>query len=360
VDERQFGDFARLAAPLLVALEGLIEIARDLYPTPLSVMLEAIGRRDEALAAARPDLSDWPGDMTELADLLNEACDQTLGAYAALRAADPDDRMQVFRALRGLTRAEEALYPFSWGAKAISRFYLPAHRRNDEALIRKIATAPDRKGVGIIHIGDPPGARGGTSLYVPEYYSEDRAWPLVVALHGGRGNSRSFLWNWLRDARGEGVLLAALTSLEDTWSISGPDIDGPRLPSVVAMMSENYRVDPARILLTGMSDGGTYSYVAGLEPGSPFTHLAPVAAAFHPMLAAMADPNRLAGLPIHIAHGALDWMFPVEMAREAQAALKAAGAAVTYREIDDLSHTYPRELNPEILAWLDRTASGRT
>jgi len=25
---------------------------------------------------------------------------------------------------------------------------------------------------------------------------------------------------------------------------------------------------------------------------------------------------------------------------------------VTYREIDDLSHTYPREINPAILAWL--------
>jgi phospholipase/carboxylesterase len=25
---------------------------------------------------------------------------------------------------------------------------------------------------------------------------------------------------------------------------------------------------------------------------------------------------------------------------------------VTYREIDDLSHCYPREVNPEILSWL--------
>jgi phospholipase/carboxylesterase len=25
---------------------------------------------------------------------------------------------------------------------------------------------------------------------------------------------------------------------------------------------------------------------------------------------------------------------------------------VTYRELDDLSHTYPREINPTILSWL--------
>jgi len=32
--------------------------------------------------------------------------------------------------------------------------------------------------------------------------------------------------------------------------------------------------------------------------------------------------------------------------------LSAAGAKVTYREIDDLSHSYPREMNAPILAWL--------
>jgi hypothetical protein len=38
-------------------------------------------------------------------------------------------------------------------------------------------------------------------------------------------------------------------------------------------------------------------------------------------------------IPARITHRALDWMFPVEMAR-------------------DLSHIYPRELNAQIIAWL--------
>jgi phospholipase/carboxylesterase len=37
------------------------------------------------------------------------------------------------------------------------------------------------------------------------------------------------------------------------------------------------------------------------------------------------------------------------MAREA---LLAVGAPLVYREIDDLSHTYPRDENPRILDWL--------
>ena len=45
-------------------------------------------------------------------------------------------------------------------------------------------------------------------------------------------------------------------------------------------------------------------------------------------------------------------MFPVHTARMGRDALLAAGARVVYREIEDLSHTYPRDENPRILEWL--------
>jgi len=57
------------------------------------------------------------------------------------------------------------------------------------------------------------------------------------------------------------------------------------------------------MLLTGMSDGGTFCYVTGFDSASPFTHLAPVAATFHPLMTEMADADRLRGLPVHIVHG---------------------------------------------------------
>ena len=62
--------------------------------------------------------------------------------------------------------------------------------------------------------------------------------------------------------------------------------------------------------------------------------------------------ERLRGLPIQVVHGALDWMFPVDMAREAVRALDAAGADVAYQELPDLAHAYPLEMSAEILAWL--------
>jgi len=134
----------------------------------------------------------------------------------------------------------------------------------------------------------------------------------------------------------------------------GDDTDSPNLSRILGEVQTRWNVDPARLLLTGMSDGGTFCYVSGLESACPFTHLAPVAATFHPLMAEMADAERLRGLPIHIVHGRLDWMFPVQVARQTQQLLTAAGADVTYRELDDLSHTYPREMNAAILEWLAR------
>ena len=65
-----------------------------------------------------------------------------------------------------------------------------------------------------------------------------------------------------------------------------------------------------------------------------------------------ATSSTRAGGPIYLVHGALDWMFPVQTARMSRDALEMAGARVVYREIEDLSHTYPRDENPRILDWL--------
>jgi len=70
------------------------------------------------------------------------------------------------------------------------------------------------------------------------------------------------------------------------------------------------------------------------------------------MLLASGDLARAQGRPIYLIHGALDWMFPVATAHLAREALTMAGAQLVYREIDDLSHTYPRDENPKILDWL--------
>jgi len=156
----------------------------------------------------------------------------------------------------------------------------------------------------------------------------------------------------IREARSRGVLVLAPTSRDRTWSImGGDDVDAGGLRQMVASVGGRYPIDRSRVLLTGMSDGATYALLCGLRNGMPFTHLAPVCGVLHPFLFAggLAEAR---GRPIYMIHGALDWMFPVATAHLAREALRAVGARLVYREIEDLSHTYPRDENPRILDWL--------
>jgi phospholipase/carboxylesterase len=221
--------------------------------------------------------------------------------------------------------------------------------------LSEAARQDGRGGVG--HVANETSERGGFSVYVPEDYDDARAYPLVMALHGGSGHGLLFLWSWLREARGRDVILVAPTAVGDTWSLMEPQVDSGNLGVVLDAVGQRWRVDRSRLLLTGMSDGGTFTLLSGLDDGSPFTHLAPVAASFHPLLLTMTDPRRVKGLPVYLVHGALDWMFPVANARTAQRALAMAGAKVVYREIADLSHAYPREENSGMLDWLLTSAA---
>ena len=360
MSEAVVDDIVAVLPPLLQSLEALSFIARHLNPPDFGRVMEAAGVPDQALMAVRPRLTEWPEQFAEIRSSLESAINHALAAFAGLRAVESGngDLMAVFRALRYVPRAQEALYPLAAKLPPVSGFFLDPALRDDAGLLARLAE-PANPNTGILHDHNEPGSRGGFSLYVPEYYTPDRAWPLVMALHGGSGNGRGFLWSWLRDARSRGAIVVAptatgSTSNGNTWALMGEDTDSANLARILDLVRGRWNIDADRMLLTGMSDGGTFCYVSGLQSASPFTHLAPVAATFHPLMAEMADAGRLRGLPVYLVHGRLDWMFPVQVARQTRAALSAAGADVIYRELDDLSHTYPREINAEILNWLAR------
>lgn len=346
-----------LIPPLLTALDALAYAGRHLHPPALAELVPGVRQFRQPVADGLEAFAtvDWPEHLAGFSEHARRAAAEALQAFDGLESclAQSNPVMGAYRAMSCNTRAVEALYPISAMLPPVSRFYLSDNHRGDEALQARLAAADaGREGVGIMHAANQPTERGGFSLYVPEYYDAREAMPLVVALHGGSGHGRSFLWSWLKDARSRGVIVATPSSLESTWSLMGPDADSANLDAIVRHISGQWRVDESRVLLTGMSDGGTFSYLSGLRADSPFTHLAPIAASFHPMLLEFAEPERLAALPVYLIHGALDWMFDVQVARTARDALRRAGVAVEYREIEDLSHTYPREENDRILDWL--------
>jgi len=348
-----------LLSALLGALDRVEWVQRQLFPPRAPVLAQRLIAHREPLGHALQalDAAEWPDDLRFLRDRLRLVAQQALDLIDAFaRAAEAGLPIELYRALRRLAPLLEALYPLCPVLEPVSRWFLEPARREDVALrtrLRERALAPDEPRVGVLHARNDRGSRGGLSLYVPETHDGGTPAALIVALHGGSGHGRDFLWVWLREARSRGMLLLSPTAQDRTWSImGGEDVDAPRLRAAVEEVAATYAVDRSRVLLTGMSDGATYALLAGLAEESPFTHLAPACGVLHPYLLAEGGIRRARGRPIYLVHGALDWMFPVQTARMARQALEAAGARLVYREIEDLSHTYPRDENPRVLDWL--------
>jgi phospholipase/carboxylesterase len=342
---------------VLGALDRLETITRHMHPPHLPELVASLDSDDAALTAAlgRVRAAPWPEELTPFRDQIAQAAESVLRTHTGLRQANGSrtGTIGAYRATRQQYRAIEALYPLASALPSVSRFFIEPARRDDAALLARRLDAARRPApdTGVYHFNNDTGSRGGFSVYVPEWLSRDTPVPVVFALHGGSGHGRVFLWSWLREARSRGVIVVAPTATGDTWSLMEPAVDTVHLSRVLTYVRDHWAVDPRKMLLSGMSDGGTFTLLSGLDSESPFTHLAPVAASFHPLLVTMTEPERIRGLPIYLVHGGLDWMFPIETGRTANQALTMAGANVVFREIADLSHTYPRDENGPILDW---------
>ena len=351
---------AGLLPAVLETLDRLLWVQRHLHPPFAEQLATALTPATEALVEPLRTMEavTWPEGLRFIGDRLLDVARQTQGLATSFveTARSSADLVDLFRVVRRISRVQEALYPLTPIFEGVSRWFLDPERRGDDALVARLQAAAlqeEEPRTGVLHADNERDARGGFSLYVPETGAGDRARPLIVALHGGHGHGRDFLWTWLREARAHDALLLAPTSQARTWSIMGrEDIDGERLRQMVEFVATRYPVDLGRVLLTGMSDGGTYALLCGLGEGTPFTHLAPACGALHPMLLVSGGIRRAKDRPIYLIHGALDWMFPIATARLSRDVLIEAGARLLYREIADLSHTYPREENPRILEWL--------
>jgi phospholipase/carboxylesterase len=345
---------AGLGPALLRVLAGFEQVLRHLHPPALGSLRASLAEIEPPFAAAREAFAGAPvpEPLADFAAQLTRASDH---AQAALRGfLDPapgrEATLRVLGSMREHARAQAALYPLRGVLPPVNRYFF------EPAVWDRIAEldpppSPGRR-VGLHHWRDASDERGGFTFFVPESYAGDPL-PLVVALHGGAGHGADFLWSWLREARSRRFLLLAPTSQGSTWSLMGPDVDAAPLDAVIAFVRERWAVDGERILVTGLSDGATYSLLYGLRAESPASALAPISGVLHPANFANGNLARARGRRIYLVHGALDWMFPIALARAAAEELARAGADLEFREIADLSHTYPREENARILAWLE-------
>lgn len=146
----------------------------------------------------------------------------------------------------------------------------------------------------------------------------ERPVPLVIALHGGGGNAKTMTPRWLDTARREGFAVAfpggvGRTANMGTWNAEGccgyamtsSSDDIAFIAAMIDDISRTHRIDPARIYVTGLSNGGMLTYRIGAA-------LAPRIAAIAVVSGAMfgGEPAPSTPLPVLIMHGAQDDIVP--------------------------------------------------
>lgn len=191
------------------------------------------------------------------------------------------------------------------------------------------------------------------ALSIPLTYQPSKGYGLVVCLHGAGFTGDVYLERW--QARlGDDYLLACPTYPSGAWFTRRAE---ELVLATIREVRRRYHVDPDRIFLTGMSNGGIGAWLIGMHHAPLFAGIAPMASGLDDVL--MPFLANLRNTPIYIIHGAKDQVMPVELSRSIGRELTALGIPYVYREHQREhpmagGHYFPREELPDLIVWLNR------
>lgn len=199
-----------------------------------------------------------------------------------------------------------------------------------------------------------PGPDNGLDylVYLPADYGRDaaRKWPLVVFLHGmsDRGGDLARLRAVAlpRAVERRGNLAYVLVAPHCPDGMVWPT---KRLDKLLGQVLSEQRVDPQRVVLTGLSMGGMATWRWGMAEPGRFAALVPIAGGVAPD-----DVDELKGMPIWAFHGEADPVLPVDGHRRIVDAAKAAGAEVRFTVYPGVGHNcWDRAYaNPALEPWM--------
>ena len=342
-----------LQRAMLRFLRAFEEAQQDVRPRRVRAVqstLRAEGGDDFLSVAAEFPSLDPPDSVRELHSVVCDAASQLGAAYAGF-IKEPDMRWteSFLVARRHFCLAQYLLYEHRRELKLLQPFWVMPEAAFDATE----ASGAARDDTGFIH-SDVEGRRGEYTLYVPETYSPDRPAPLIVCMHGGYGEAFDYILTWLRAAKTRGYILLSPKSIGVTWTMHehGADIESIRL--MLEEVRADYVIDPARSYLTGLSDGGTFSYLIGLAMHQVFAGIAPIAAGLHFAVEPLLRLGIGKDVPLFAVHGAYDHIFPADLAHATKKLLDAIGYQMTYTELPDWGHAYTNRINETlVMPWFD-------
>jgi predicted peptidase len=212
-------------------------------------------------------------------------------------------------------------------------------------------------------------------VFVPSNWSKKVKWPVILFLHGygeegddGLVQTQVGLATAIRKHvdRFPTVVVIPQCRVKDWWT--SPAMEAQALKALDQTMKE-FKGDPQRVYLTGLSIGGYGTWGFACEHPGKFAAIVPICGGVHSNHAAeipnyhnvddSADPyaataQKIGKTPVWVFHGEADPVVPVTESRQMVAALKAAGGDVRYTEYPGVKHESwdNAYAEPELLPWL--------
>jgi len=182
------------------------------------------------------------------------------------------------------------------------------------------------------------------TVFVPESYSADKKWPVVLFLHGAgeRGNDGKRqltigLAPAIKKRQSSFPFIAVFPQCEDTsarylagWLADSPD--AKRALKILNQVENDYSIDTSRRILTGWSMGGYGTWSIAAATPSKWQAILPLAGGGADLAGKLVD------VPVWAFHGSEDAAIRPSQSRRTIAALRSAGAEPRYTEISGGKH----------------------
>lgn len=172
------------------------------------------------------------------------------------------------------------------------------------------------------------------TVYLPENYSRDSRWPLLLFLHGSgqRGENLRLVTKSgppFQVSHGRGfpfVLVSPQCRAESVWQSS-------ELLALLDHVESEFSIDPDRVYVAGYSMGGNGAWNLACTAPDRFAAVVPVAGGGD-----IDQAERLTRLPIWAFHGANDDVVPLEASQRMVESVQAHGGNAGLTVFDDEAH----------------------
>jgi predicted peptidase len=202
------------------------------------------------------------------------------------------------------------------------------------------ARADDKPGHGFLNrvYKDADGKESKYVVFVPHGEKTGKPLPVVLFLHGagatgddGRKQVSGIAAAIRKAEKTFPAVVVFPQSQKRSWRAASED--GKRAMAILAGVEKEYKTDPNRVYLTGLSMGGFGTWSLAAAHPDKWAAIVPICGGGNPK-----DAGKIKDLPCWCFHGDADPTVKVDLSRDMIKALKAAGGKPKYTEYPGVGH----------------------